>query len=199
MSDAVYDAFLRRQQEEGAALARESRVLDLLPFGDPADRFMARFTCRGLVRHASGAIEEAEEFGVGIWFPSDYVRRANPFEVLTWLGPRNVWHPNISDTLPLICIGRLVPGTSLADLLYQCWELITWNKATIREDDALNKAACQWARHNLARLPVDTRPLKRRPLDLLVEEGPSREAATPSRDFGLGMRAADSRSDAHDE
>ena len=87
-----------------------------------------------------------------------------------FLGPPNVWHPNISDTQPAICVGRLVPGTGLVDLLYQCWEIITWNKKTIREDDALNRAACQWARHNLARLPVDTRPLKRRPLDLHIED-----------------------------
>jgi hypothetical protein len=159
---------------------------------------LARVACRGLVCNPSGAIEEAEEFGVGIWFPEDFVRRANPYEVLTWLGPRNVWHPNISDTLPLICVGRLVPGTSLVDLLYQVWEVITWNKATIREDDALNRAACQWARHNLARLPVDTRPLKRRRLDLLVEDGPSSEDASPSRDLDVEIHA-DSTSVAHDE
>ena len=174
MSDPVYDAFLRRQQEEGLALARDSRVLDLLPMSDAADRYLARFTCRGLVRDDAGVIVEAEEFAVGICFPEDYVRRANPFEVMTWLGPRNVWHPNISDTRPVICVGRLGPGTALVDLLYQCWEIITWNKATIREDDALNKPACQWARHNLARLPVDTRPLKRRLLDVHIEDASPR-------------------------
>jgi hypothetical protein len=169
MSDAVYDAFLRQQQEEGLALARQSRLLDLVPFGDPADRYLARFTCRGLVRTPAGAVVEAEEFGVGIWFPNDYVRRAHPFQVLTWMGPRNVWHPNISDTQPLICVGRLVPGTGLVDLLYQCWELITWNRATINENDALNHAACQWARNNADRVPVDRRPLKHRPLDLRID------------------------------
>jgi hypothetical protein len=174
MTDAVYDGFLRKQQAEGLALAGESRFLDLLPLGDPADRYLAHFTCRGLVRTPTGDIVEADAFGVGIWFPDDYVRRVDPFQVLTWMGPRHVWHPNISDQQPILCVGRLVPGTGLVDLLYQCWEIITWNKATILERDALNKSACQWARNNAARLPVDTRPLKHRPLDLHIDCAASR-------------------------
>jgi hypothetical protein len=181
MSDPVYEAFLRRQQDDGLALARESSLLDLLPMGDPADRYLVRFGCRGLIRDTSGAIVLAEEFGVGISFPEDYVRRANPFDVLTWLGPRNVWHPNISNTRPAICIGRLAAGTGLVDLLYQCWEIITWNKVTMREDDALNREACQWARHNLSRLPVDRRPLKRRLLDLRIDDASLQQRVPISR------------------
>jgi hypothetical protein len=160
--DHVMDAFLRRQHDEGLALARESDFLEIEPIGAPADRFLVRFTCRGLVSAVDGSIAEASAFAAGIWFPADYLRAANPFQVLTWLGPRSVWHPNISAAAPVICVGRLAPGTGLVDLIYQCWEIITWNKVTMREDDALNSAACQWARANLARLPIDTRPLKRR-------------------------------------
>jgi hypothetical protein len=172
MSDPVYEAFLRRQQVDGLTLAGESSLLDLLPDGHPADRYLARFRCRGLVRDTSGAIVEAEQFVVGIWFPEDYLRRADPFDVVRWLGPSNCWHPNVSNTRRAICVGRFAPGTGLVDLLYQCWEIITWNKVTMREDDALNREACQWARHNRSRFPVDTRPLKRRPLDLRVAGAP---------------------------
>jgi hypothetical protein len=38
------------------------------------------------------------------------------------------------------------------------------------EQDALNPDACQWARANLARLPIDARPLKRRPLALRLDD-----------------------------
>ena len=48
-------------------------------------------------------------------------------------------------------------------------EIITFNKANVREDDALNPDACVWARHNQHRLPVDTRPLKRRRVEFTVE------------------------------
>ena len=171
MSDRIMDTFLSRQLEEGLALTAASDVLRLLPFPnrDPADRYLVAFDCTGLVQEAPGRIVEGEHFEVGVWFPPDYLRTADPFRVLTWLGPRNIWHPNIAADAPVICVGRLTPGTSLVDLIYQAFEIITWNKVTMREDDALNKAACQWARSNRQRFPVDRRPLKRRALDLRVE------------------------------
>jgi hypothetical protein len=39
---------------------------------------------------------------------------------------------------------------------------------TPREDDALNRAACQWARSNMHLFPIDSRPLKRRDLPVGV-------------------------------
>ena len=177
MTDRVLETFLSRQLDEGLALAGESDLLQLLPLGEPADRFVAAFTCTGLVQQASDRIVEAAHFEVGIWFPSDYLRRAEPFRVLTWLGPRNIWHPNIAADAPVICVGRLAPGTSLVDLLYQVFEIITWNKVTMREDDALNKPACQWAGRHGDRFPVDRRPLKRRALDLRVEDAGNERSA----------------------
>jgi hypothetical protein len=170
MTDRIRDAFLVRQLEEGRALAAESDLLHLVPSGEPADRYVARFSCRGLVERPPHSIVEWDRFEVGIWFPRDYLRVVDPFRVVSWLGPRGVWHPNIASAAPVICVGRLVPGTGLVDILYQVFEVITWNKVTMREDDALNKAACQWARQNRHKFPVDERPLKRRSLDLHIEE-----------------------------
>lgn len=170
MTDRVLDAFLRQQQEEAIALAEASDLVRLFPVGEQANRYIAQFLCKGLVQLESGAIVEAGRFDVGIRFPDDYLRTANPFHVLTWLGPRNIWHPNIAADAPVICVGRVAPGTGLADLLYQVFEIITWNKVTMREDDALNQAACQWARQHKDRFPVDRRPLKRRALDLRFAE-----------------------------
>lgn len=184
MSDAVLHAFLHQQADEGLALASESDLVAIAPLvspaGGPPDRFLVRFTCRGLVREIDGSIAEAHEFAVGIWFPDDYLRTVVPFQVVTWLHPRNIWHPNISAVAPIICVGHLRPGTSLVDLVYQCWEVITWTKVTMREDDALNRDACQWARANLLRLPVDTRPLKRRALVLSTADiSPGASHASP--------------------
>lgn len=161
--DLILEGFLSRQREEGLALARASDLLELLPFGPPAlHAWVARFRCKGLVRKAGGSIGEADYFEIGIRFPDDYLRRAEPAEVLTWLGPPHIFHPNIAEGSPFICIGRLAPGTPLVDLLYRCFDVITFNNVTMREDDALNRDACAWARRNRARFPVDTRPLKRR-------------------------------------
>jgi hypothetical protein len=168
MQDKIFEAFLRRQYEEGLALAEASDLLELMPLdGPPPQHYVAQFRCKGLIRSDRAEVTEANRFDVGIWFPADYLRCAEPFQVLTWLGPHHVFHPNISP--PFICIGRLTPGTALVDILYQCFEIITYNKVTMREDDALNKNACVWARNNQQRFPIDRRPLKRRTLDLCVE------------------------------
>jgi hypothetical protein len=168
MHDKIFDGFLKRQHEEGMALARESDLLELMAETRwPPQRYAALFRAKGLVRTAGGEVVESDHFEVGISFPQDYLRRADPVEVLTWFGPGNVFHPNIA--APFICIGRLAPGTPLVEILYQCFEIITYNKVTMREDDALNKDACEWARKHLDLLPVDTRPLRRRTLDIEVE------------------------------
>jgi ubiquitin-protein ligase len=170
MADKVLEAFLRRQYEEGVRLAESSDLLGLLALGgDPPRDYIAQFRCKGLVRDSAGKVDEADCFEVLIQFPPDYLRRAEPAEVLTWLGPREVFHPNISNRGPVVCIGRLAPGTSLADILYQLYEIISYQKVTPREDDALNKEACVWVRNNPDRLPVDSRPLKRRTLKITGE------------------------------
>jgi hypothetical protein len=161
MADRVFEAFLARQLEEGQALARESDLVSLAPLDREGSAYLAEFRCTGLVEEEPGRVVPAHRFHVGIRFPSTYLRMAQPFRVLQWVGPRNVWHPNIAFGPPFICIGRLAPGTGLVDILYQVYEVITWQKVTMREDDALNAAACQWARRHLDALPLDRRPLKR--------------------------------------
>jgi hypothetical protein len=162
MTDRIFEAFCRVQYDLGMALAADSDLLTLIALeGTPTQRYVAEYHCTGLVRTGAGEVTTAQRFVVGIWFPDDYLRRAEPFEVLTWLGPRNVWHPNVSNQAPFVCPGRLVPGTPLVDILYQLFEIITYNKVTANEYDALNREACGWARANLHRFPVDRRPLKR--------------------------------------
>ena len=175
-TDKVLAAFLRTQEAEGLALAAASDLLGVVPLGaSPAARYLVRYACRCLVLSAAGAVEEADHFVVGIELPDDYLRRVEPMRVVSWLEPRNVFHPNISDVAPVICVGRLAPGTPLVDILYQVFEIGTYRKATVREDDALNRRACAWARRNQHRFPVDDRPLKRRPVQLRL--APSEEGA----------------------
>jgi len=155
--DEVMNDFLETQDVEGMRLAADSNLLDL----EAVDRrcWIATFSCKGLVRNAAGAVRGHDLFGVGIRFPDDYLRVVNPAEILTWLGPKEIWHPNIKT--PFICLGRIAPGTPLIDLLHRCFEVITFENIVMREDDALNKPACAWARRNRDRFPVDTRPIKR--------------------------------------
>lgn len=167
-NDPIYERFLERQLEEGMELARCSDLLrlHLPPIAPP--HFVAEFLCNGLVREGDCEIRQASEFHVGIWFPPDYLRRADPFEMLRLFTP-NVWHPNVSRDHPLICIGRLTAGTSLVDILYQLFDVLTYRKYNPRENDSLNKTACAWARQSQERFPIDHRPLKRRALWLEVQ------------------------------
>lgn len=169
MEDKVLEGFLKRQYDEAMALAEASDLLDLAPIeGDPPRLYAARFRCKGFVK-TNGDVRVADRFEVGIWFPDDYLRDVVPSQIVAWRGPRNVFHPNISDKAPVICLGHLGPSTRLVDILYQIFEIITYNKVTMREDDALNLEACKWARHNQHRFPIDRRPLKRRSLRFSVQ------------------------------
>ena len=84
----------------------------------------------------------------------------NPASIVSLLSPGNLYHPNVAP--PFICIGRIVPCTSLCELIYQVYEVLTFAKVTPLENDALNRDACQWARRSMQRFPLDARPLRRK-------------------------------------
>jgi hypothetical protein len=171
MNDPVFTAFLGRQQEQAASLAAASDLVDVFPVGPvPCQRYILKFSCRGLIRGKNG-VEEANRFDLGIYFPADYLRRAQPGEVITWFGPLEAFHPNIRP--PFLCPGHLKPGTSLVDIIYQCFEIITYQKVTMHEKNALNWEACGWARKNTARFPIDKRGLKRNAIRFRVRDAAS--------------------------
>jgi len=155
--DAIAKLFLESQQREAMQLAAESDLLEVRALD--LHRTIATFRCRGLVCDASGEVREHDRFTLGVFLSENHLREVNPAEVLTWLEPREVWHPNIRP--PFVCLGRIAPGTPLVDLLHRCFELISYENVTMREDDALNRPACAWARRNRERFPIDSRPIKR--------------------------------------
>jgi len=169
MKDKIFEGFLLRQREEGLALSRDSDLLDLVPAAGSLQHYLAWFRCKGLVQDASGDVVEANRFAIGIFFPETYLRAADPFTVLTMLEPLHAWHPNISPRAPFICVGEIAAATPIVDLLYRCFEIITYQRVTMSEERALNRSACAWARQNLHRLPVDRRGLKRQAVDFAVE------------------------------
>ncbi len=164
--DKVLHTFLSKQQEAGVMLAAQSDILQLHPLdGPPAQHYLAQFHARGLVQDEQGRIVETEGCAFGIWLPDDYLRRVEPGQVLTYLGPQRPWHPNIRP--PYVCV-HLVPGMPLVNVLHTCLELWTWN-LFYTGDEGLNHAAAQWARHqDPARFPLDRRPMKRRNLAISV-------------------------------
>lgn len=157
MIDPVFRNFLAVQQQQALALAAASDILELqCEEATPPQKYVARFHCRGLVKTPGGDIQEENEFDVGIWLPDDYLSSADPRQVVTIFRPWTIWHPNAAG--PFICLGKLGGGTALVDVLFQVYEVITYQKWAAH--DGLNPAACEWARNHQDRFPIDRRPLK---------------------------------------
>jgi hypothetical protein len=167
MPDKIMTGFLQAQLAAGLALARSSDIVRLRTEPGPLpQRYIAEFRCKTLLAGPTGSVAPGTGCEVLIWFQDDYLRRAEVPEVVSLIRPVNLYHPNVR--FPFICVGRLKPGTPLVDLLYQIFEIVTYQKITMNERNALNFAACQWARANLSRLPLERRPLKRRAVNLEV-------------------------------
>ena len=167
-TDVIFADYLRRQTQEGLALAADSDILKLMPMSGPgSDRYIAEFNCRGLVQNDQGEIVEFNRFAVGIWFPENYLRSVDVGMVVSYLGPApRPWHPNIRP--PFMCL-HITPGTPLVSILHSCYELFTWALKNTG-DEGLNHAASQWARQqDPSWFPIDRRPLRRRKLRLDVK------------------------------
>ena len=160
--DKILSLWLTEEKQRAFGLAEESAVLDVRCVD--LQHFVASFYTKGLVRGDDGVIREADHFDVGYWFSDSYLRHVTDRDVATWLAPAEIYHPNVNP--PYCCLGPIAPGTSLVDLIYRTYEVISYQNVMPAENDALNLAACQWARHNQHRFPLDDRPLKRRSGDL---------------------------------
>src|SRR5438105_3063891 len=120
MNDRILVAFLKKQQEEGMALAGQSDILKLSALGPLPQHYVATFHCKGLVQENGGAIVEANRFVVGYYFSDDYLRVVDPGQTVVLFEPSRTWHPNIRS--PFMCLGRIAPATSLVDLIYRSFE-----------------------------------------------------------------------------
>jgi len=165
MRDVILDGFLHSQFKEGMKLAGGSNIVDILPVeGSPPFRYVVRFKCNSIVQ-SNGKIETSHGFYVaGITFHREYLRFVgNPYQIVTWLAPGNIFHPNILPPASLICLGKINPGTGLIDIIFRIYNVIRFANVTPVEGDALNKFACKWYRENCnknGRFPVDNRPLR---------------------------------------
>lgn len=159
MNDAIRESFLLAQEREARELAGESDILSIAPRGPrPHERYELGFDARSVLATRTGPRESRGLFVVSVWFPSDYQCKVVIPRVLTWRGPANVFHPNVRG--PFICPGTIRPATPLVELCYRLYWIITYQNFGLH--NPLNPAAAAWARRNLARFPIDSRPLKRR-------------------------------------
>ena len=157
--DFIRESWLQCQLEEGMQFAVACDVFTLHPGpGSPPHEYIARFDCPTMVQ-AQGAIMQHTGFDVLIQFPLDYLRSVpNPAGVVALLSPQNAYHPNVAP--PFCCVGDIAPGTSLIELIYQIYEIMSFQKLTPSEHNALNSDACSWARDHMDLFPLTSRSLR---------------------------------------
>lgn len=165
--DEIRESFLQAQMRAALALSAASDIVRVhtVPNQFAPERYVAQFSCKTLVRASDGNIVETDFAAIGIWFHEGHLRHVEPLRVVRILEPRNLWHPNAR--FPLLCAGHITCATTLHELVYHVWEVLTYRKWA--SHDGLNEAACQWARQNQDRFPTDPRPLLRNAANFEVE------------------------------
>jgi hypothetical protein len=151
MISSVYLNFLSSQEKSLALLARSGDRVDVNPYAYPPESstpnaYLIKIRCRSAVKYQDEISEEEREHLIGVSFPPDYQRKAHDSSrIVTLLSPDNIFHPNIMG--PMICLGQIAPATPAVEICTRVHEVLTCQRITMREDDALNGDACQWARH----------------------------------------------------
>jgi hypothetical protein len=165
--DSVMRDFLVNCAEELRVRHERGGLLDYASLGRDAPwLYRLTFRTRGLARNDTGEIVPAEQHVVALRFLPDYLRRADRFEMLALLEPRNAFHPNLMPSG--ICV-EVRPGEPLVEICESLHALFSWRLRQLAENDALNKDACAWGRAHLDELPIDTRPLFGRPFRITLE------------------------------
>ncbi len=142
-------------------LVAESPIIDIVQFsGDPAELYLLRFRCKGLVRPDKTlppSISSVHE--VEIYLHRNYPRQQPR---LTWLTA--IFHPNIlsGDRNGGVCLGGWSPAETLADLCVRLAEMIQYQN--FNTHDPLDVEAATWAAQHRAYFPIDRRPIINRTL-----------------------------------
>jgi hypothetical protein len=164
--DSVTVEFLRNNLDELSARVAAGGLLEFANLGGREPWvYRLSFATHGLEK-SDGEIRPCNEHVVAVRFLPDYLRRAERFEMLRLIEPRDAFHPNLR--VPGICM-QIYPGEPLIEICESLHALFSWRLRNLREEDALNPTACAWGRANLDRLPLDDRPLIGRKHSFVLE------------------------------
>ena len=144
---------LKAEQERIQKLAQHGGLFSVEQMlGDPPDRYVFRFTCRGIARVTAGEPLWAEQHLVAIVLPETYPTTA---PLIEWLTP--VFHPNIRADGQVVCIGSWYPAKTLDQLVLMLGDMIQYRNYA--SHDPLNLKASLWAMEHKDLFPVDRRLL----------------------------------------
>ncbi len=165
--DEVTHAFLCNSRDDFLERCRRGGLVEAAGLGRDAPwLWKLTFQTRGLARVGDGEPFPVERHVAAVRFLPDYLRRADRFEMLALVEPRNAFHPNLMP--PGICV-QVRPGETLTEIAESLHDLFRWQLKQLAENDALNKVACAWGRAHLDQFPLDRRPLFGRLLNISLE------------------------------
>ena len=168
--DNIMQDFLKQTGNELREQCQRGGLLTAQSFGHRLPWLWAlRFATRGLIREANGEVRVVEQHIVAVRFLADYLRRANRFEILALIEPRQppAFHPNISPDGAAICL-EVFPGESLTEIALSLHALFAGRLVTVDEMNALNPVACAYWRERVTQ-PLDDRPLFGTPKRMAIQ------------------------------
>jgi hypothetical protein len=146
-----------------SGLRDSSDFIDFTASGSPPDRYVLRFTCRGLTwDSARNEPVESEDHKVQLDLHSEYPRRPPYVQMLT-----PIFHPNMlsPERGGGVCFNATIwsPQEKLNDFVLRLGHMIQYKNywAEPTGPRFLDSAAASWARQNVDRLPIDSRDLIR--------------------------------------
>ena len=175
--DKIYSRFLQKSYEQAKALEAESDILQIVDKkGDPPFAVLLQFSgIEHLIQnHQTGQVQMISEPVLADgYFPADYLRNVDPdlyLKVVAILSP-DFFHPNVKMPFGWVCLGHdFLPGTTLGDLIFHLYDIISYQNTTVDERDAFNPAACRYLRQYPEVLNEMSRPpIRRRKLKLNVQ------------------------------
>jgi ubiquitin-protein ligase len=170
MSFDIRETRLRNDYERIRDLVNRSELIQILNTeGDPPEKYLIRFTCRGIEKLApNGKPVFRARHEVRIYLHAEYPLKQPQ---LKWLTP--IFHPNIHST-GAVCIGAWWPAKTLDELLLTLGEMVQYKN--LGPKDPMNSKAAAWALRNKRMFPIDNRPLKGKSLEdeivIFVDEEP---------------------------
>ena len=142
---------------------RHSPVLEQLEreqFGQEW-RSLWLFKMSTLVERQDGTIHRAGPILLGVRYHESFLAQApHPWEIVTVLQPRRVFHPNCSPA-GAACLGAPQAGLSLDFILTQAWFGLNFNmrKVNTLRGEILNPKAARFVRANAERFPLTEKGL----------------------------------------
>jgi ubiquitin-protein ligase len=154
MSFDIRETRLRNDYTRLRDLVNRSELIHILSTdGEPPERYLIRFTCKGVEKvNGSGEPLFRESHEVSVYLHAEYPLKQPQ---LKWMTP--IFHPNIHTT-GAVCIGAWWPAKTLDELLLTLGEMVQYRNFDPK--DPMNSKAAAWSLRHKHLLPVDKRPLK---------------------------------------